>query len=229
MGARGKSWKEAASVILVGRATNRKSAFDYRVLLLTRNSRGSFAGAHVFPGGTLDNADLSPSWMELFRDAGMSSKSVMTTIKGPRPPMMSIDRHTVVPNDVAFRICAIRETFEESGVLLLKKRSSSGSGSIIQGTVPPYGSSLNSELNSDMLKQWRTRVHADASQFITLCKELRCVPDIWALAEWSNWLTPAGQPRRFDTMFYLCFLDSTPDVDHDKAEMVKSQVGLWVP
>ncbi len=240
MGSTGKTWKEAASVILFAGTKARqllsKSSpaireFDYRVLLLTRNFRGSFAGAHVFPGGTIDKADFSQSWLDLFSDAGVSSDfGVLTSIKGPRPPMLLEDRQLPVPNDIAFRICAIRETFEESGILLVKKFPNLHLGTTSQSSLDspkqtvPYGSILSDDLNGDVLKTWRKRIHKDASQFVLLCRELECIPDLWALAEWTNWLTPVGQPRRFDTMFYACCLENIPFVDHDKSEMIQSQV-----
>ncbi|XP_072043284.1 acyl-coenzyme A diphosphatase NUDT19-like [Amphiura filiformis] len=252
MGSTGKTWKEAASVILLagtkgsrnpGRNLHRISqsstvprVFDYRVLLLTRNFRGSSAGAHVFPGGAIDKADFSKSWLELFAEAGVSRDfGTLSSIKGPRPPMLVADRQLPVPNDIAFRICAIREAFEESGVLLVKKfpkylytttKEDKYSSHLPQASTKetvPYGSVLSDDLPSDLLKTWRQRVHKDASQFVTLCKELRCVPDVWALAEWTNWLTPAGNPRRYDTMFYTCCLENVPHVDHDKSEMIQSQ------
>ena len=63
---------------------------------------------------------------------------------------------------MAFRINAIRETFEETGILL---------------TVDP--------LNQKQLDpEWRDRVHKNPSEFISLCKHLDTAPDIWNLHEW---------------------------------------------
>uniref|UniRef100_K7G2E0 Nudix hydrolase 19 n=1 Tax=Pelodiscus sinensis TaxID=13735 RepID=K7G2E0_PELSI len=54
----------------------------------------------------------------------------------------------------------------------------------------------------------------DPACFLQLCRDLRCVPNIWALHEWGNWLTPvlrAGRGgRRYDTAFYLCCLEERP-------------------
>lgn len=55
-------------------------------------------------------------------------------------------------------------------------------------------------------------------------RKFECVPDVWSLSEWSNWLTPASLSKRFDTMFYLCFLDNEPTVLHDEKEMTHSKV-----
>uniref|UniRef100_A0A8C3EY56 Nudix hydrolase 19 n=1 Tax=Chrysemys picta bellii TaxID=8478 RepID=A0A8C3EY56_CHRPI len=64
------------------------------------------------------------------------------------------------------------------------------------------------------LAEWRRRVQQDPACFLQLCRYLRCVPNIWALHEWGNWLTPvprAGRgDRRYDTAFYLCCLEERP-------------------
>ena len=65
------------------------------------------------------------------------------------------------------------------------------------------------------VKAWRKRVSTNAQDFCQLCEEYNVVPNLWALYEWSNWLTPVTRkiekppvkPKRFDTMFYMCCLD----------------------
>ena len=50
-------------------------------------------------------------------------------------------------------------------------------------------------------------------------RELECVPDIWSLIEWSNWLTPRNHNRRYDTVFYMCFVESKPPSSPDGEEV----------
>jgi nucleoside diphosphate-linked moiety X motif protein 19 len=49
------------------------------------------------------------------------------------------------------------------------------------------------------------------------------VPDLWAVKEWSDWLTPTDLndqcKRRFDTIFYTACLDSIPTTMLDQAEV----------
>ncbi|XP_015270307.1 PREDICTED: nucleoside diphosphate-linked moiety X motif 19 [Gekko japonicus] len=93
------------------------------------------------------------------------------------------------------------------------------------------------------LAEWRLRVQRQPACFLQLCRHLRCVPNIWALHEWSNWLTPVGRGRRYDTAFYLCCLgQGPPPASHDQVEvtacqwteppeaieLVKSQ-DIWIP
>ena len=59
---------------------------------------------------------------------------------------------------------------------------------------------------------------------VSFNRQLECVPDVWSLSEWSNWLTPASLSRRYDTLFYICFLDKEPTVLLDDKEMTHSKV-----
>ena len=157
--------------------------FDYTTLLLTRNvnKKTFFAGSHVFPGGVLDKSDFSPKWMELFIQAGYQHPSdfgEMVSFKRNKPPVLQNRTDSPVPADVAFRICAIRETFEESGVLLLRSIDdckpsvllSGGSGQTARPDVP-FGSIFEHvNLTDDEVISWRNAVHQDAEQFLQLCQ-----------------------------------------------------------
>jgi len=57
-------------------------------------------------------------------------------------------------------------------------------------------------------------------------RELHCVPDIWSLVEWSDWLTPRNLGRRYDTVFYLCCCETTPPISPDGTEVMDTQVGV---
>ncbi|XP_048371951.1 acyl-coenzyme A diphosphatase NUDT19 [Sphaerodactylus townsendi] len=267
MNSRLRHWREAATVLLaaggVGPACGGASArlpgalassssspppsFDYELLLLRRSAGSGFMpGAYVFPGGTVDAADFSAEWLQLLPEP--PPRCGLGPVKGPRAPLFATERSELggspLPGDVAFRICAIRETFEEAGVLLLAPAAEGGRpGPACDGSparllpaerLPP----------ASELAEWRRRVQRQPGAFLQLCRHLRCVPNIWALHEWSNWLTPAGRGgRRFDTAFYLCCLgQSPPPASHDQAEVTackwtkpseaielfKSQ-DIWIP
>lgn len=85
------------------------------------------------------------------------------------------------------KICAIRETFEESGLLL---------------TYPPATSIQDKHV-------WRERVHNDASQFKVLCETHGLVPAVDRLTPFANWITPGAEKRRYNTHFFLTVW--TPD------------------
>lgn len=78
------------------------------------------------------------------------------------------------------------------------------------------------QLSSVELTEWQLRVRNSSSSFYDLCDSMRMVPNIWALYEWSDWLTPVSVGhRRFDTIFYVCCLGRKPEVKVDNAEVTK--------
>lgn len=161
-----------------------------------------------------------------FRDHPPSSKIPLER----RPPIFSTPMFTheedarsqAIATDYALRICAIRETFEEIGILLVTN-----------------GDGMELSLSPEELSTWRRLVRKNPENFRRMCEEIKMVPDIWSLYEWSNWLTPIKlnvqrpldrdiQPnrRRFDTMFYAAMIDQVPpptSYSEDQAEIVKSQ------
>lgn len=218
------SWRRAATVMLAAGWTHSSPA-GFRLLLLQRAQNQRFMpGAHVFPGGVLDAADRSPDWVSLFAPRHTPPRFGL----GPEPPRQAPfpglfhgdPDPAALPDDVALRICAIRETFEEAGVLLLRPRDSApASREPGLALSPPAG-----------LADWRSRVRSDPRCFLQLCAHLDCTPDIWALHDWGGWLTPYGRSsRRFDTTFLLCCLRETPRVEPDLAEVVGYKVRVARP
>lgn len=105
----------------------------------------------------IEKADFSNDWLELFKESFAKfgkDFSSLVDIEGPRPPVLKTCPSTDVPSDVAFRICAIRETFEESGVLLWKS----------------FSDDRNNNLGMKDIQTWRKEVYADASKFLAMCR-----------------------------------------------------------
>ncbi|XP_075045304.1 acyl-coenzyme A diphosphatase NUDT19 [Mixophyes fleayi] len=242
-----RHWKEAATLILaagsqhgniipkvmtqVARNDNqKKNNFDYEVLLLKRSQKSGFMpNAFVFPGGLVEASDFSNEWVKLFERHIQKPNFGLGVVNQPsstRSPMFLTDRTkfgSLIPGEVAFRICAIRETFEESGVLLVVPEDSTIEDN--QNCADAYRQNL------DAVARWREEVQDNPKQFIEMCKELRCVPNIWALHEWGNWLTPlfskSSKARRYDTAFFICCLPSKPIATDDQKEV--SGFKWWTP
>lgn len=208
-------WREASSLIIAakcGQSTPDDDVTDFKLLLTKRSGKSSYlANAFCFPGGHIEVADFGAEWWAVFAKLGHSRDSVRgitANIEKPRPAIFAeplvlnkLDadaRADALPADIALRIAAIRETFEETGVLL------------VRGQQPDIS-----------LKEWQQRVHDDATQFVKLFHEYPTMcPDVWSLKEWWNWLTPeALGHKRFDTMFYVCCLDAMPATTGDDNEV----------
>lgn len=257
-----KHWKEAATLILAAGTKYKRSveslwretpafgsglqnlpqntAFDYEVLLLKRSGKSGFMpNAYVFPGGIVELSDFSSEWLEVFKAFRHLPMFGLATVKQPletRPPMFTTDRQQLgspIPGDVAFRICAVRETFEESGVLLvvpsedrntLSTDINGDNDSCVTQSAP---TALPDRWDKSLITKWRSLVLENSSNFIRMCKELECLPNIWALYEWGNWLTPCGgsaRQRRYDTAFYMCCLKDIPNTLQDQKEIEQYKV-----
>ncbi|UXI18723.1 hypothetical protein NH340_JMT04666 [Sarcoptes scabiei] len=233
-----KIWKEAASLLILAyndtnnsnesnQSQQTKSEFDYKLLMVKRSSKSSFfASAYVFPGGQIETSDFDYKWYNLFEKCGIDQTKldlISTDVIGPRPPIVSkplIFNHEkslasqCLNTDIALRISAIRETFEEAGILLLTDPKKSNLSSF-------QTLSLEEISNFDLVG-WQEKVRGNSSQFYELCNFLNMVPDVWNLYEWSNWLTPVNiGHKRFDTIFYICCFNRIPSVFVDNAEVIE--------
>ena len=255
-----KHWRQAATIIMAAKTSTTEASHgqskinvlskaytDYKLLMLKRSSKSKFMpNAYVFPGGVIVENDVSSQWLDLFKTAGCGDVNVHFKYVGPRPSMVMCQHNSPVKNDVAFRICAIREMFEESGILLAmdfqaaqNKFNKIGSESYLKrneestnGRLEEIKALSSAKINSNLLVEWRGRVNRDENQFLRMCKELEIVPNIWALHEWSDWLTPTemlgadNSGRRFDTLFYIACLEEIPSFTQDNQEVVSAEVKL---
>ncbi|XP_028257323.1 acyl-coenzyme A diphosphatase NUDT19 isoform X2 [Parambassis ranga] len=204
--------------------------FDYGVLLLKRSGKSGFMpNAYVFPGGMVDSSDFSSDWLDVFKSFSSSPSFGLRSVKQPmetRPPIFATDRLKLgspIPGEVALRICALRETFEESGVLLVV--SNKEDKHLLKDCNDICASDQPCKVNdmcSSELSKWRDLVNQHPSNFIRMCRELEVLPNIWALHEWGNWLTPAAKygATRFDTAFFICCLQDIPHTLQDQKEIV---------
>jgi len=199
---------------------------DFRLLMAKRSGRSSYmANAFVFPGGYVELADFSTKWWAVFEAAGATRDQLYdfgSDIRGPKPPIFTEPgvlmkeenlNANLLPAEIALRITAIRETFEETGILLLNKSPS------MRDSRTVAFDTANSKIN---LNDWKKKIHDNPICFAEFCLEVGLCPDIWSLSEWWNWLTPetVGH-KRFDTMFYVCCLDFLPQAVHDDKEVTQ--------
>ena len=188
--------RDAATVILLRQAASGVEAF-----LLRRTAELEFApGACVFPGGSVDARDAEET----------------TGWTGPSPADFGglLD---VPPDRARALVCAaIRETFEESGVLLAGPANSS-----------------QADLVSDSAALARDR-HALLTGRTTLGEVLSrrgLVLRADLLTPWARWITPEASPRRFDTWFFAAALppgQTATAAPEGHADPGESESGTWL-
>jgi 8-oxo-dGTP pyrophosphatase MutT (NUDIX family) len=174
----------ASATILLLRERSR----DLEVFMVQRHREVEFAqGALVFPGGKVDPTDRDPELRERCTGAPACDEAL------------------------ALRVAAIRETFEESGILLARPSISGEllSGEQLRGIESRHRDALNR-------KQIVLREMIDAEHL-----ELAC--DL--LTPFAHWITPEFMPKRFDTHFFLVAAPPDQVALHDGSESVDS---TWI-
>lgn len=230
---------KSASLIVSSALGNQKSGlYDFKIMLLKRSSKMRVSpNYHVFPGGKFDlSVDQSLDWLKIFFNSRqlykikneprllkqfyfnrlINQKSIgnLTTQSKVSP---NDEADLSIPMEISFRLCAIRETFEETGLLLAQHKDNSSQSTIITDYY---------QKNSRGIKKWHQLVKKDSKQFLNMCLALDLVPNVFGLHEWANWITPTHEKRRFDTFFFTCFLPNLPnedelDVNKDEIESLE--------
>ena len=182
--------RDAATVMLL-----RRRGAGLEVYMLRRKRTMAFApGAFVFPGGSVDprDADEQVAW------AGPGAAEWGRVFDAPPSLAMAL-------------VCAaVRETFEESGVLLA-------------------GESADSVVADTTSDEWEADRQALLDRSVSLAELLArrgLVLRADLLRPWSRWITPVIEPRRFDTRFFAAALPDgqrTRDVGGEASEVA------WLP
>lgn len=166
------------------------------VLLVRRDDRIAFmGGAHVFPGGRVEPVDAAEAG-----PASCASIEAGAARMSDVPPAQA----------AALHVAAIRELFEEVGVLLA--RDERGAMAAIRDDVRPRFDGYRRDLAAgtiglaDVLRAERLRLACDA------------------LAYFAHWVTPDIETRRFDTRFFIAVAPDAQDASHDSVELTHS---LW--
>jgi 8-oxo-dGTP pyrophosphatase MutT (NUDIX family) len=188
----------SATVVLVRDAAG---AGGIEVLLLERHLRSDFAGgALVFPGGKVaaEDAALPPTRWRTSADLDVDADELGLTTS---------------EEALAHRVAAVRETFEEAGVLLASREDGTAVTAADLAT-DGFQAARAALIDRGPVTDWQAWLEAE-----------RLVLDLDALAFWGWWVTPRGQHRRFDTRFFLAQL---PDAQrhvaaHDEVEVTSAR------
>ncbi len=187
--------RNAATLILL--RDPGRSEGEAEVLLLQRNARSAFLpGAHVFPGGVVEEADFVPEMAALCQ--GLGFDRAHRIIRDARPPEKSL----------GFFVAAIREAFEESGVLL----AGDGRG--------------QPRADQEQVPRWpgeRAEVNANPSVFASRLRDrgLKLATD--RLFYFAHWITPEALPIRFDVRFFVAAVPPGQDACPDGQETVEAR------
>jgi 8-oxo-dGTP pyrophosphatase MutT (NUDIX family) len=175
----------AATVLLL-----RDAAAGMEVFMVVRHHQIDFAsGALVFPGGRIDPGDHD-----------IAGNPVLFP---PQPGLTAAD--------AALRVGALRETFEECGILLARAH---GDGALVTAMRL-----------REIEETWRVPMTAGEKTFadILIAEDLVLAPDM--LVPYAHWVTPLHMAKRFDTFFFLAVAPPDQVAVHDGGEAVDS---IWI-
>ena len=183
----------AATVTIV-----RDARDGIEVLMMRRNLKSGFVpGMYVFPGGGLDDADL------LFKNNGLCNCLDDASASG----MLG-----VAADGLAYWAAAIREAFEESGLLLARN----GAGSLVTLTDAEVAARFDAQ---------RRQLNAGELDFAALiaAEGLQLAAD--QLVYFAHWITPVTAPRRYDTRFFMAEAPPEQEPFHDDHETIAA---TWI-
>src|SRR3954462_6281824 len=186
--------RPASTVILLRDAAATSPTAGPEVYLLRRQRTMAFAaGMTVFPGGRVDPADsaIADSW------------------SGPPPAEFAARLGCSAELAAAYVAAAVRETFEESGVLLAGP-----------STETVVGDTTGADWEAD-----RVALEAGELRFADFLHRRGLLLRADLLGAWARWITPEFEPRRYDTAFFVAALPAG-QVTRDVSGETETTVGM---
>lgn len=188
--------RDAATLLLV-RDAPAGSGPSLEVLLLRRALDAVFVGgAHVFPGGAVDDGDRLPEVEEV--SEGLTDERASALLG-------------MASGGLAYWAAAVRESFEEAGVLLAYRRP----GELLTASEPG---------EAERLRLHRESLLSGRRNLVEVCREEGVRLALDRVHHWSRWITPEGPPRRFDTRFFVARAPRGQVALHDPRE---ADASLW--
>ncbi|WP_298255402.1 NUDIX hydrolase [Bradyrhizobium sp.] len=185
--------RPASTILLLRdgvRGPDDKGRGEIEVFMMVRHHEIEFSsGALVFPGGSVDAADREVIARGELHSGGEGSDEA----------------------GLSFRIAAIRETFEESGILLARPR---GSKDLVEAKQA-----------AKVAAKHRAALAERKTTFLEVLNESGMVLALDELVPYAHWVTPEGMPKRFDTWFFLAAAPPDQLGAHDGRESTDS---LWL-
>jgi 8-oxo-dGTP pyrophosphatase MutT (NUDIX family) len=185
--------RDAATLMVV-----RDGNHGLEVLMVRRALSASFVGgAYVFPGGTVDPADRLIE-LEAVCDGHTD---------GDASNVLDIES-----GGLAFWVAAVRECFEETGLLLAHRAG----GDAVDYDDPAV---------AGRFVEHRAAFVDNRMSLAELCRLERLRLDLGAMHYFAHWITPTASPRRFDTRFFVAAAPTGQEPLHNPGELIDQ---VWI-
>lgn len=182
---------KAATILLVSDGEQ-----GVEVLMMKRPSEADFGGMYVFPGGKVDELDAHEAMAGHCRGRTDADASLQLEVGS---------------GGLAYWVAAVRECFEECGVLLAYETD----GALF---------ALRDEAHKRRFNAYREALLNGHQAFFDLCHAEGVTLAVDRILYFSHWITPEGPPRRYDTRFFITRAPENQE-DHDHRETDES---VWI-
>lgn len=190
--------RDAATLILIRDTHRARTGFE--ILLVRRHTKSTFMpGAYVFPGGRIEASDYSHEAERICHS--LSFKQAQDIITGTHPPEKAL----------AFFVAAIRETFEEAGILLAYRE------------IPEFVAFGEDE--KTRFAEYRKEVRKNSGSFITIIDREGLKLATEKLFYFAHWITPEASPIRFDARFFVAAVPAKQEALEDEFE---TTAHMWI-
>lgn len=196
--------RDAATVMLVRDAVDDDGGPAIEVCMLRRNLASEFvAGAYVFPGGGVDPEDYGDDIEALCPGRTDAEASAILGIPS---------------GGLAFWVAALRECFEEAGVLLAYRPGgeADSEGRFLDTSDPD---------TSARFVTYRDALNAGTLRLLDICRREGLALEVGSVHYVSHWITPELAPRRYDTRFFITAAPPGQVARHDDGETIAS---IWI-
>jgi 8-oxo-dGTP pyrophosphatase MutT (NUDIX family) len=183
----------------------------FEIYLTRRSTSSAFApNAFVFPGGTIEPQDAQAPARS--RTIGLEPDRVDREFRAAIPAALACDEPAVDREDAsALYVTALRELFEEAGVLLARTAE---------------GRSIDTaSANWERVANDRLAVRDGTLSFAEFLSAHDWYADARALTLFSHWITPRSEPRRYNTHFFLAV---APPDQAALADAFETHDGIWI-
>ena len=185
--------RPAATVMLV------EDKPDLQVFMMERSANTVFAGGMwVFPGGAVDGND-DPNFFENY--CTHRSDQEASHLLG------------IADGGLAYYVAAVREAFEEAGVLLAIHKDNH------------ISLDIKTPEDRERFDAHRDRVNDNGDHFLDVIESEKLLLDVGQMHYIARWITPEGPPRRFDARFFVTRMPTNQNPRHDDHELVHCE---WI-